>query len=1140
MALKVSDINTIDEKFKEFFDNLNDLSLTRKDSHNKVAESIEDYSFETKETFINNLNDLYSKIHTQIQKLLKVYGLELNHKHILYKSFDDAKNRFLNINKEINLKEQELNKQDFSLKEFSYEVNGGKIIVNGEKFKAPSIPNKKEKDLINSESSIKIALELIDLYSEKQDCIKYLQDNCNEVFESIEKKLFKDKEVFNVTDALLKKEENEVKDSFKKYYASVINKKDESYNACLKYKNEFDNFKFDKFNQELYLGDLKFNLKNYVKYESYLRKINDGKFINKSIETPFTIDLLNKGNILIDTSLEDENVSSFIDKIIIQFLNSSPFKKTNLYLCDLEGVGAYSFNYKYPSLDTLVHYIEENLEQSLKKINSEISDVQREFGKKNLKNIFEYNKASKETTLPINLVVIAGYPKFINSNINSLLKRLINQGNSCGYYFVIVNNTSNYEKNNDYLNNDNKEFIESIRNKCLEFHYNDNKKEFSYYPIKSDTGYSFDPLPMFNANEDNIKKYLKNYNDMMVTSKTDNTVYLNNIISSSKSSKPYYEELSFPVGKSGNDIIHFNLNGNEAGQASAIIAGTSGSGKSKFLHNIILSAAYNYSPEELEFYLIDFKDGVEFSVYKDKKDLNIPHISFISLENKPEDALDILNKIKNEKTRRNELFKKAGNFSNLKSYEESSVVKEGKFPHLKRLIVIIDEYQNFLVNTSNHLNYKCQTELVSLLKEIRSTGISIILSSQDISIDSEGLNQIYNRYLFESDGKIINKCFADMGDIDSDKIHDDLSKDKGLVYRTNDRVHKTLFKASFTGETNGEIQKALVNEIRNKYPEFESNLIVSRNENQLPVYESKVNFNDFTNHEDDNNFKLTFGQSALSDDLISIKLSDSDFNNYLIVGDIKKARNIETSLGLSFLSELRKKGYNLSSKSLYYFDLNNSNYACNNKSIFESKEDEFKSLMSYVNSESEKSIYENISSIYEEFNKRKGNIKSRRNRNVYEPMLIILNSYSSLKEYEKEEKDNSSDDLSSLLDSLDSSISSSSNKDSLGFMIKKIYTEGFKSDIFMIIHDEDSKLFNDSLFDRTKVICLNSKESANCFIDSTRTTYSVNDLHENYVLLYPDCSKVRPFIYGYNNKTYEFDDKTNDFIDSFIKELKNE
>ena len=45
----------------------------------------------------------------------------------------------------------------------------------------------------------------------------------------------------------------------------------------------------------------------------------------------------------------------------------------------------------------------------------------------------------------------------------------------------------------------------------------------------------------------------------------------------------------------------------------ALVGGPSGSGKTNLLLTMICSLASRYSPDELEFYLLDFKEGVSFA-----------------------------------------------------------------------------------------------------------------------------------------------------------------------------------------------------------------------------------------------------------------------------------------------------------------------------------------------------------------------------------------------------------------------------------------------------------------------------------------------------------------------------------------------
>lgn len=46
-----------------------------------------------------------------------------------------------------------------------------------------------------------------------------------------------------------------------------------------------------------------------------------------------------------------------------------------------------------------------------------------------------------------------------------------------------------------------------------------------------------------------------------------------------------------------------------------LIAGKTGSGKSTLLHVMVTNLALWYAPDQVELYLVDFKQGVEFKTY---------------------------------------------------------------------------------------------------------------------------------------------------------------------------------------------------------------------------------------------------------------------------------------------------------------------------------------------------------------------------------------------------------------------------------------------------------------------------------------------------------------------------------------------
>ena len=67
-----------------------------------------------------------------------------------------------------------------------------------------------------------------------------------------------------------------------------------------------------------------------------------------------------------------------------------------------------------------------------------------------------------------------------------------------------------------------------------------------------------------------------------------------------------------------------------------LIGGTTGSGKSTLLHDIIINGAWLYSPEELQFILLDFK-SVEFGIYS-----GLPHVRILSTKSDREYGSNVL------------------------------------------------------------------------------------------------------------------------------------------------------------------------------------------------------------------------------------------------------------------------------------------------------------------------------------------------------------------------------------------------------------------------------------------------------------------------------------------------------------------
>jgi len=179
--------------------------------------------------------------------------------------------------------------------------------------------------------------------------------------------------------------------------------------------------------------------------------------------------------------------------------------------------------------------------------------------------------------------------------------------------------------------------------------------------------------------------------------------------------------LRIPLGVQGAGRIQ-SLTLGEGVKQHVLIAGKTGSGKSSLLHTILTAGAAYYPPDQLHFYLLDFKKGVEFKVYAD---LPLPHARVIGIESEREFGRSVLQRLDADLQQRGEWFRAAG-------AQELSEYRQRTGNVLPRVMLVIDEFQELFVR-DDRLAADCAMLLDRLVRQGRSFGMHVILSSQSLA-----------------------------------------------------------------------------------------------------------------------------------------------------------------------------------------------------------------------------------------------------------------------------------------------------------------------------------------------------------------------------------------------------------------------
>ncbi|MER7543686.1 FtsK/SpoIIIE domain-containing protein [Actinomadura sp.] len=150
----------------------------------------------------------------------------------------------------------------------------------------------------------------------------------------------------------------------------------------------------------------------------------------------------------------------------------------------------------------------------------------------------------------------------------------------------------------------------------------------------------------------------------------------------------------------------------------ALIAGTTGAGKSELLQTLIASLAVASRPDEMTFVLIDYKGGAAF-----KDCAGLPHTVGMVTDLDGHATERALESLAAELRRREEILLDAG-AKDVDDYNDLRIT-DPRLPAVPRLVLVIDEFAAMVTELPDFI-----TGLVDIGRRGRSLGVHLILATQ--------------------------------------------------------------------------------------------------------------------------------------------------------------------------------------------------------------------------------------------------------------------------------------------------------------------------------------------------------------------------------------------------------------------------
>lgn len=454
-------------------------------------------------------------------------------------------------------------------------------------------------------------------------------------------------------------------------------------------------------------------------------------------------------NLIIRPGSDEKLLNSFLKCLFVNAITHVNYMKMQVHVIDPNNMGQIIMPFYKQDLDARIKIIQSNTGEVIEKFTQ---IAQKNYEIMQGLSISEYNKQCEETnrdTIPYNLLFVLSQPKEIEETEN--LNALFQYSASSGVLIWMVSDNMP-ASDNTYL------FLEPFAGVAHPIRFQDDRK-------------------WCNKVADNYLKAIENYKPPALEWKKFMTVAC-----------PHAKRWTFnaddnmylyPGFQNGDPELCKGYPLGNGGNVHALGVGTTGAGKSIFIHHMVQTMCEMYSPRELQLWLTDFK-GTEFKFYMASEEFpyTLPHIKACLCTSDGDYATSVFHAVRVITDRRFEQMKNPNehrdwleyddsenipNFDNAKNWNrywrERAKQKEDEryidncYP---RVLLLSDEFQVIFQTASPKNLEVIFADMTQISKLGRAANVHMFFVSQSMkgTLSADILNQFSLRFAL--------RCTADV------------------------------------------------------------------------------------------------------------------------------------------------------------------------------------------------------------------------------------------------------------------------------------------------------------------------------------------------------------------------------------------